>query len=74
MTWYNNRNKYEKFQDNGVLRQETARNANGAKWCFGYSCNICCNKGLHLECEECRILEAHKEALERFGEEYIEEN
>lgn len=63
-----------KFMENGVERQNRARNANHAKWCFGYSCELCCNRGLQFKCKNCPILQAHKEALERFGEEYIEED
>lgn len=62
-----------KFIENGVERQNRARNANHAKWCFGYSCELCCSRGLQLKCENCPIQQAHKDALERFGEHYIEE-
>lgn len=61
------------FIENGIERQNRARNANHAKWCFGYSCERCCIMGLQIKCKGCAIKGAHKKALERFGEHYIEE-
>lgn len=61
------------FIETAIEKQKEARNANHAKWNFGFSCERCCLMGLHMKCEGCSIKQAHKEALERFGEKYIEE-
>lgn len=39
-----------KFENIGVARQYQARNKKEADRAFEFSCNLCCNRGMHLEC------------------------
>lgn len=39
-----------KFENIGVARQYEARNLKEAERAFELSCNLCCNRGMHLEC------------------------
>jgi hypothetical protein len=39
-----------KFESVGVARQYEARNKYEAERAFERSCNMCCTRGMHLEC------------------------
>lgn len=39
-----------KFENIGVARQYQAKNKNEANKHFERSCDMCCTRGMHLEC------------------------
>jgi len=49
-----------KFEQIGVNRQIEASTRFQAEKSFSNSCNICCMRGMHIECDRCAIAEAHK--------------
>lgn len=48
-----------KFEQIGVERQYTSVTKEDANRNFRISCTICCNRGMHLECDRCAISTAH---------------
>lgn len=48
-----------KFEQIGVNYQYTAATKEAAIKSFNISCNICCYKGMRIECDRCAISEAH---------------
>lgn len=44
-----------KFETVGINNLYAAHNLNHLKNNFAYSCNVCCNQGLRLECDRCAI-------------------
>lgn len=48
-----------KFEQIGVSYQYNANSILAAKRSFEYSCERCCTKGNHLECDRCAIAVAH---------------
>lgn len=49
-----------RFEEIGVEIQYAATNARKAKGSFNYSCDVCCSRGLHIECDRCAIAYAHR--------------
>lgn len=49
-----------KFEQIGVNLQNESETIKEAQSKFSRSCEICCNRGLHIECERCAIAVAHK--------------
>ena len=49
-----------KFEQIGVNLQNESTSKLEAQSKFSRSCEICCNRGIHLECERCAIAVAHK--------------
>lgn len=49
-----------KFEQIGVNFQNESVTIKEAQWKFSRSCEICCNRGLHIDCERCAISVAHK--------------
>lgn len=48
-----------KFETIGVNIQLSATSKLDALAKFQYSCNVCCFKGIHLDCEHCAIAATH---------------
>ena len=44
-----------KFAQVGVEFQYDARNKKEANRSFQYSCRVCCERGMHIECDRCAI-------------------
>ena len=44
-----------KFDQVGVEFQYDARNKKEANRSFQYSCRVCCERGMHIECDRCAI-------------------
>lgn len=47
------------FEQTGVKLQEASDSVREAEQKFRYSCKLCCQKGLTIECERCAINNAH---------------
>lgn len=62
------------FEKIGVERQENARNFYQAKKQFDWSCELCCTKGMRIDCDRCHIAWAHdnvkKNVFPKQAEEY----
>ena len=48
-----------KFEQVGVNFQYDAPTKEAAIKAFKYSCNCCCTKGMHIDCDRCAIATAH---------------
>lgn len=48
-----------KFERIGVNYQNEAESKKQAQKSFDYSCNCCCTRGMHLDCDKCAIALAH---------------
>lgn len=57
-----------KFETIGVERQYESVSAFESNRNFRISCNICCRKGLHINCDKCAIAVAHEATQAVFGE------
>jgi len=53
-----------RFEEIGVDRQWDARNPWQAKKQLEISCELCCNKGLRIQCTRCQIQNAHELVME----------
>ena len=49
-----------KFERVGVNLQYESATVEEAVSKFSHSCDICCLRGLHIECDRCAIAQAHK--------------
>ena len=49
-----------KFEQIGVERQYESVTTFESNRNFRISCNICCRKGLHINCDKCAIAVAHE--------------
>ena len=49
-----------KFEQIGVNRQFDAVNTEDANKAFARSCEVCCNRGIKLDCDKCCIAYTHK--------------
>lgn len=58
-----------KFEQIGVERQYQSLDKVESDRNFRISCNICCRKGLHIDCDRCAISVAHEAVQVVFGEE-----
>ena len=48
-----------KFEQRGVELQQEACSSQDADRKFSYSCNVCCTRGLRIECDRCAIRATH---------------
>lgn len=66
-----------RFEEIGVEIQYGATSKRKAQGSFRYSCDVCCSRGMHIDCDRCAIACAHKsviesfEALERLSKEMV---
>ena len=52
-----------KFEQVGVNYQYDADTKEAARRAFRYSCNCCCNRGMHLDCDHCAIAVVHEHVI-----------
>lgn len=55
-----------KFEKLGVEFQQDAYSKEDANRSFQISCQLCCERGLHIACERCAISGAHALTLAAF--------
>ena len=55
-----------KFEQIGVERQLEADSKREALRSFSHSCEVCCCKGMRLDCDRCSIAFVHKEVVACF--------
>ena len=48
-----------KFEQIGVNYQYDATSKEAANKAFQRSCECCCNKGMHIDCDHCAIAHTH---------------
>ena len=59
------------FEERGIERQYNARNIIEADRAFAKSCDFCCSRGKHLNCDRCRIASAHNTVVAIFNNKTI---
>lgn len=57
-----------KFEQTGVNMQYEAINKDMAIKRFARSCECCCTKGVHIECDRCAIATVHKMVVAYFDD------
>lgn len=57
-----------KFETVGVNYQYDANSIREANKSFEHSCNCCCNKGMHLDCDHCAIAHVHALVVAYFND------
>ena len=57
-----------KFETIGVNRQYEAESTSEANKAFARSCECCCNKGMHLDCDKCTIAHVHSMVVAYFAD------
>ena len=62
------RKEMSKFEQVGVNLQYNAESRGKANKAFEYSCNACCSKGNHLDCDRCAIAVAHNLVIAIFDD------
>lgn len=55
-----------RFEEHGMKFQIEAKSRSQADSAFARSCEACCNRGIHLECDRCRIRVVHEQVLAFF--------
>lgn len=55
-----------KFEQVGVNYQNDAESKEQANRSFRYSCECCCTRGVHIECDRCAIAVAHNLTIAAF--------
>ena len=63
-----------KFETIGVEHQHSSNNIAEAIKFFKHSCNCCCSKGMHLDCEKCSIAYVHNLVVASFNDMRKQEN
>lgn len=59
-------NSLTKFERVGVGFQYNAENKYQAIKSFQYSCTVCCQRGIRLDCDRCAIAHTHEATLAAF--------
>jgi hypothetical protein len=54
------------FVDEGVRRIRRSPDEATARRSFDRSCAVCCTHGYQIRCDQCKIAEAFKQAMEGF--------
>lgn len=57
-----------KFETIGISHQYDATNVYEANKAFQRSCNCCCAKGMHIECDRCAIAATHALIMAYFND------
>lgn len=57
-----------KFETIGVYYQHNAYSKANANSLFHHSCELCCNRGMHIECDRCAIEAAHSMVIACFDD------
>ena len=55
-----------KFEQVGVNYQNDAESKEQANRSFRYSCECCCTRGMHIECDRCAIAVVHNLTIAAF--------
>ena len=55
-----------KFEQVGVNYQNDAESKEQANRSFRHSCECCCTRGMHIECDRCAIAVAHNLTIAAF--------
>lgn len=55
-----------KFEQVGINYQYEAETKEDANHSFKYSCDCCCNRGMHIECDHCAIATVHSLVIAAF--------
>lgn len=58
-----------KFEQVGVNMQYNSATKEIAQRKFSRSCECCCNKGMHLNCDKCSIATVHQLVVATFDKE-----
>lgn len=59
-----------KFEQVGINYLYNANSIKEANKSFDYSCNCCCTKGMHLNCDHCAIAHVHGLVVAYFNDAY----
>ena len=57
-----------KFESVGINRQYASENKREANEAFQHSCNCCCHKGIHIDCDKCAIEYVHNMVVAYFDQ------
>lgn len=57
-----------KFEQVGVNLQYSSVSKKQAQQRFEYSCNTCCYRGMHIDCDHCAIAAIHSLVVATFEE------
>ena len=57
-----------KFETIGISHQYDATSIQDANKAFMHSCNCCCAKGMHIECDKCAIAFTHSLVVAYFND------
>ena len=57
-----------KFEQVGINYQYDATSVREANKSFQHSCDCCCNKGMHLDCDHCAISHVHSLVVAYFND------
>ena len=60
-----------RFEENGASIQYSARSMPQAVQSFRRSCDMCCSRGLRIDCDRCGIAYAHERQVEILSAEAI---
>lgn len=59
-----------KFEQVGVNYQYDALSKREAERSFQRSCNVCCNRGMRIDCDRCAIAFAHSLVMASFESDF----
>lgn len=57
-----------KFEQIGVERQLESDSKREALRSFKHSCEVCCYRGLRIDCDKCSIAHVHNEVIASFDD------
>ncbi len=60
-----------KFEQIGINIQLGAVSKEDAIKKFSYSCNVCCHKGMHIDCDRCAIAVTHNQLIAIFDDKEV---
>ena len=55
-----------KFEQRGILFQQTSTTKEEAQSKFAHSCDVCCSRGIKIDCDRCGIAVCHKLTISVF--------
>lgn len=55
-----------KFEQVGVNLQNEAESKREASRSFRYSCRVCCERGMRIDCDKCAIAYTHEATVAAF--------
>ena len=63
-----------KFEQIGINIQLSATSKEDALKKFNHSCNLCCYKGMHIDCDHCAIAVTHNQLIAIFDDKEVQHN